>query len=71
MGSVYYWLARVWFSDIIVLLAGSPWEIPIWMILSLKPGAKYTSPGAVEAVGLFPEGDQLLGPATKVDHPKP
>ncbi len=44
-----FWPGRVWFSDLISLLDGSPWE----MESSLPPGD-------VEVVGVAPEGAQLI-----------
>ncbi|KAI2645137.1 Transposon Ty3-G Gag-Pol polyprotein [Labeo rohita] len=51
-----YWPGRVWFSDLISLLDGSPWEIPVrGDLLSSSPPA-----GAVEALGVASEGAHLL-----------
>ncbi|KAL0151251.1 hypothetical protein M9458_053442 [Cirrhinus mrigala] len=49
-----FWPGRVWFSDLISLLACPPWEIPV--------GGHDSSPpsGVMEAVGVAPEGAQLI-----------
>lgn len=48
------WLARIWFLDIIVLLAGIPWEIPHKAGPALANRGPNSPPaaGAVEAMGL-------------------
>ncbi len=64
-----FWPGRVWFLDLISLLDGSPWEIPSGGS-PLTDGGYDTSPppGVVVAVGVAPEGAQLIasGPSTEV-----
>ncbi|KAI2653704.1 Transposon Ty3-G Gag-Pol polyprotein [Labeo rohita] len=57
-----YWPGRVWFSDLISLLDGSPWEIPVRRDLLSQAGGHCVppSPGAVETLGVAPEGAHLL-----------
>ncbi|KAI2653767.1 Transposon Ty3-G Gag-Pol polyprotein [Labeo rohita] len=57
-----YWPGRVWFSDLISLLDGSPWEIPVRRDLLSQAGGHHPAPpsGVVEAVGVAPEGAQLI-----------
>ncbi len=51
-----FWPGRVWFSDLISLLDGSPWEIS-----SHRLGHYHQpSAGAVEAVGVVAEGAQFI-----------
>ncbi|KAL0191700.1 hypothetical protein M9458_014398, partial [Cirrhinus mrigala] len=52
-----YWPARAWFSDLISLLDGSPWEIPAGGWRGHHPSP---SPGVVEVVGVAPEGAHLI-----------
>ncbi|KAI2653717.1 hypothetical protein H4Q32_014045 [Labeo rohita] len=57
-----FWPGRVWFSDPISLLDGSPWEIPVRRDLLSQAGGSILHPpaGAVEALGVASEGAQLL-----------
>ncbi|KAL0161734.1 hypothetical protein M9458_045459, partial [Cirrhinus mrigala] len=57
-----HWPGRVWFSSLISLLDGSPWEIPVRRDLLSQGGGYHLAPppGAVEAVGVAPEGAQLI-----------
>ncbi|KAL0149293.1 hypothetical protein M9458_055331 [Cirrhinus mrigala] len=57
-----FWPGRVWFSDLISLLDGSPWEIPVRRDLLSQAGGSILHPpaGAVEALGVAPEGAHLL-----------
>ncbi len=57
-----FWPGRVWFWDLISLLGSSPWEIPIRRDLLSQAGGHHLSPppGVVEAVGVAPEGAQLV-----------
>ncbi len=57
-----FWPARVWFSDLVSLLNGSPLEIPIRRDLLSQAGGHYLSPppGVMETVGVAPEGAQLI-----------
>ncbi len=57
-----FWLGREWFSDQISLLYGSPWGIPIRRNLLLQAEGMifHPSSGVVEAVGVAPEGAQLI-----------
>ncbi|KAL0165831.1 hypothetical protein M9458_037675, partial [Cirrhinus mrigala] len=49
-----YWPAQTWFSDLISLLNGSPWEIPV------RRHYPPPSPGVVEVVGVASEGAHLI-----------
>ncbi len=55
------WLTRIWFSDLISLLDGSPWAIPVRRdLLYSGTGDSISSPArALEPLCLAPEGDQL------------
>ncbi|KAL0168374.1 hypothetical protein M9458_036596, partial [Cirrhinus mrigala] len=65
-----FWPGRVWFSGLISLLDGSPWEIPVRKDLLSQAGGSILHPraGAVEALGVASEGAHLLafGLSTKV-----
>ncbi len=54
-----FWPGRVWFSDLIFLLDGSPWEIPAGGISSHRQGLSPPS-GDVEVVGVAAERAQLI-----------
>ncbi len=51
-----FWSDRVWFSDLISLIDGSPWETPVRRYLLSQVGGHHLSPlpGVVEAVGVAP-----------------
>ncbi len=57
-----FWPGREWFSDLISLLDGSPWGIAVKEGSPLTDGGHDLSPllGVVEAVGVAPEGAQLI-----------
>ncbi|KAI2661494.1 Gag-Pro-Pol polyprotein [Labeo rohita] len=57
-----YWASRVWFSDLISLLDGSPWQILVRRDLLSQAGGTilHPLPRAVKSVSVTPEGAQLI-----------
>ncbi len=54
-----FWPGRVWFSDLISLLDGSPWEIPVRRDLLSQAGV-FTPARRCGSLGVAPEGAQLV-----------
>ncbi len=50
-----FWPGRVWFSDLISLLDGSPWEIPVRRDLLSQAGV-FTPARRCGSLGVAPEG---------------
>ncbi len=57
-----FWLGRVWFSDLISLLDGSSWEIPVRRDLLTQAEGMILHPrhGVVETGSVAPEGAHLI-----------